>query len=80
MAIAKALCGARPMRRPGIDPPHVAWCVLCNRVHEWFGLRRDGGKDVKGNFVCSDCLWAERKAQAAAASSQGPFGAGGDGQ
>lgn len=52
---------SRAIRRPGIDLPHVALCVRCKRVHEWYGLRSEGGKDVAEGFVCSTCLWPQQK-------------------
>ncbi len=52
---------ARAMRRPGIDEPHRATCVRCRRVHEWYGYRREGGKDTREGFVCSNCLRKERE-------------------
>jgi len=54
----------RPMRVPGIDPPHRADCIACRRTHEWFGLRPDGGKDTPAGFVCRRCARETRRAAA----------------
>lgn len=63
------------MRRPGIDPPHVVTCVRCRRIHEWFGYRHEGGRDLLEGFVCVDCLRRDREALATvAASSRAPLG------
>jgi hypothetical protein len=52
----------KAMRVPGIDEPHRADCIRCGRVHEWYGLRRDGGQDTPKGFVCLRCLREQREA------------------
>lgn len=44
----------------GIDRPHVATCVRCRLTIEWFGYRREVGRDTREGFVCLTCLRKEK--------------------
>jgi hypothetical protein len=66
--------------RQGRDTFHTAICVRCKTWHQWSGTLADGGKRVKGEgWVCSACLWTERKRKMDAERARGGFASPGSG-